>query len=523
MKCKYCKVDLDEGQKYCPNCGEKVVINNDMNTDSVPLKDIIHNSDIDKEDMNEQMFQSDESILSNKKIKKIQRRVGFKTVLIVAFIAFFFPYCTVSCGNQNITTPTGYEMTYNFGLSLEQLHALEIDTNQLADPIIAVVLVVMFCGILISGNIVNTLQSIIAFGLLILFNYYRLEEMRNGGLQVEIRFGYWLALIALLLGATASFWSTWFLNKVERIVRRGNSHIERSSFYNIANIITSILLAIVVLIAIVTNSGMIQGISKSFSQDGIKSATDYATDTNEQYQNQENENHVETSLSVESSSNSVTDLPDLTLEDMFNNSVYLKDETGFRMILGRDNSGSYLQFFDNSGILWTGTPASYASLENGGLMVTVSGYDYAAEAQSQLEIRWDAAERVTHPVIKMRDSLGDSYSGQYTYSHILTDEEKNMNAVSEGDASDEYILPDSSTRYLDVSEVNNMSKDELRLARNEIYAKHGRLFSSQDLIDYFNSMSWYNGYILAEEFDDSVLNEYEKANLELIKNIEGTK
>ena len=37
----------------------------------------------------------------------------------------------------------------------------------------------------------------------------------------------------------------------------------------------------------------------------------------------------------------------------------------------------------------------------------------------------------------------------------------------------DYILPDSSSRILSDSEVSGLSKEELRLARNEIFARHG--------------------------------------------------
>jgi len=33
---------------------------------------------------------------------------------------------------------------------------------------------------------------------------------------------------------------------------------------------------------------------------------------------------------------------------------------------------------------------------------------------------------------------------------------------------------------------------ELRLLRNEIYAKHGRIFDSKDLRDYFDKCGWYH-------------------------------
>ncbi len=65
-----------------------------------------------------------------------------------------------------------------------------------------------------------------------------------------------------------------------------------------------------------------------------------------------------------------------------------------------------------------------------------------------------------------------------------------------------------------------MSESQLRLARNEIYARHGRIFDSVDLRDYFESQSWYNGTIEPADFSESVLNEYEKANIKLIQSLE---
>jgi curved DNA-binding protein CbpA len=87
-------------------------------------------------------------------------------------------------------------------------------------------------------------------------------------------------------------------------------------------------------------------------------------------------------------------------------------------------------------------------------------------------------------------------------------------------ATEEYILLGSESRYIDVNEINHMSKEELCLARNEIYARHGRLYETEDLNQYFSNKSWYHGYLSQEQFDDSVLNEFEKTNLDVIKIIE---
>ena len=90
-------------------------------------------------------------------------------------------------------------------------------------------------------------------------------------------------------------------------------------------------------------------------------------------------------------------------------------------------------------------------------------------------------------------------------TQATTEEEKN-----------EYMLKNSSSEYLAVSDIAGMSKEQCRIARNEIYARHGRLFDDPELQAYFNSCSWYSGYIAPSDFDESVLNDYERSNLELI-------
>ncbi len=94
-----------------------------------------------------------------------------------------------------------------------------------------------------------------------------------------------------------------------------------------------------------------------------------------------------------------------------------------------------------------------------------------------------------------------------------------------GDTNSDYILPDESTRYYDKSELETLSDYDLYLARNEIYARYGRGFSSSELQDYFNSKEWYTQSYSPEEFDamESPLNQYEKANADLIREVEREK
>ena len=84
-----------------------------------------------------------------------------------------------------------------------------------------------------------------------------------------------------------------------------------------------------------------------------------------------------------------------------------------------------------------------------------------------------------------------------------------------------YMFPYSDNEYLTEEEVEVFDVESLRIGRNEIFARHGVIFESEDLQSYFEGMPWYEGTISASDFDsDSVFNEYEKANVELIKKIE---
>ena len=90
-------------------------------------------------------------------------------------------------------------------------------------------------------------------------------------------------------------------------------------------------------------------------------------------------------------------------------------------------------------------------------------------------------------------------------------------------SSRDYIFPDSDSRYLTDEDLAGYSSDQLELAKNEIYARHGRKFVTQRIADYFNSKSWYKGTEDPETFDDNqgdIFNEYEVANISRIADTE---
>ncbi|MGN0510031.1 MAG: YARHG domain-containing protein [Lachnospiraceae bacterium] len=84
----------------------------------------------------------------------------------------------------------------------------------------------------------------------------------------------------------------------------------------------------------------------------------------------------------------------------------------------------------------------------------------------------------------------------------------------------EYILPESGSTYLTREQVDELTLYEMCLARNEIYARHGRMFKKENLQQYFSSQPWYTPMYSPEEFSESVFNDYEKENIKLIKSVE---
>ena len=84
----------------------------------------------------------------------------------------------------------------------------------------------------------------------------------------------------------------------------------------------------------------------------------------------------------------------------------------------------------------------------------------------------------------------------------------------------EYIFPYSDSEYLTEEDLYGLSATELRIARNEIYARNGRMFNDENLQAYFDSCSWYVPSIPPEDFKMWMLNDVERANSDLISSYE---
>lgn len=84
----------------------------------------------------------------------------------------------------------------------------------------------------------------------------------------------------------------------------------------------------------------------------------------------------------------------------------------------------------------------------------------------------------------------------------------------------EYMLPISSISPITRDMILNFSDNDLWIARNEIYARHGREFNNSYLQHYFARCSWYQPTTAVTDFDDSVLSQIERDNIALLQVVE---
>lgn len=86
--------------------------------------------------------------------------------------------------------------------------------------------------------------------------------------------------------------------------------------------------------------------------------------------------------------------------------------------------------------------------------------------------------------------------------------------------NDFELLPNSNTQYLTEADLAALTWEELCFARNEIFARHGRIFTTYEIARYFEQKTWYQGIIAPEDFREDALNSIERANVQYIMDYE---
>lgn len=103
--------------------------------------------------------------------------------------------------------------------------------------------------------------------------------------------------------------------------------------------------------------------------------------------------------------------------------------------------------------------------------------------------------------VEINDTLSDKDTGA------------DVDYTDEEEAKDAFLFPSDSVLITD-EELEKLDDKKIELIKNEIYARHGYIFTNQALKKYFESFSWYKPN---DDYSPKLLNQTEKANLKIIK------
>ena len=163
---------------------------------------------------------------------------------------------------------------------------------------------------------------------------------------------------------------------------------------------------------------------------------------------------------------------------------------------------------------------SFSKTEQNGLKVSGKMRNLKDNSwNGDADVTWNSLETIDYPIVTLTNGTEFTdvdMGGDYSYAGLVNSTGQS-NAGTATNAS-EYIFPYATERLIARGEYESLDAATLRLAINEIYARHGRQYDTQDLNAYFSSKSWYRPQYSKSEFDkieSQVLNSYERENIKI--------
>lgn len=164
---------------------------------------------------------------------------------------------------------------------------------------------------------------------------------------------------------------------------------------------------------------------------------------------------------------------------------------------------------------------SFSKTEQNGLKVSGKMRNLKDNSwNGDADVTWNSLETIDYPIVTLTNGTEFTdvdMGGDYSYAGLVNSTGQS-NAGTATNAS-EYIFPYANERLIARGEYESLDAASLRLAINEIYARHGRQYDTPDLNEYFSSKSWYRPQYSKSEFDkieNQVLNSYERENIKIL-------
>ena len=231
----------------------------------------------------------------------------------------------------------------------------------------------------------------------------------------------------------------------------------------------------------------------------------------------------------------------ITEDNQFSGTLYSQQEITQRFASIEDISGKIEQeelYFDYTDDEWGNSGTLHIKFLSDSISVDVlnwkkadNGSDYGISGSYEL-IRQkedisenDIADNSSYnsswteeEIIKAINERSQYYRASAYYSEII-DYWENVREVRDISNVLEPLF-ETDKKYYTKEEFESEPMLVIHLAKNEIYARHGYIFTNEDLYNYFMGCIWYSPTCDAADFDDSIFNEYEKANLEILADLD---
>lgn len=231
----------------------------------------------------------------------------------------------------------------------------------------------------------------------------------------------------------------------------------------------------------------------------------------------------------------------ITEDNQFSGTLFSQQEITERFAAIEDISGKIEQaelYFDYSDDEWGNSGTLHIQFLSDSIYVEVlndknaaHGSDYGISGAFELiREKEDIAENgiavdsgyysswAEEEIMSAVNERSQYYTASAYYSEII-DYWENVREVRDISNVMEPLF-ETDRKYYTKEEFESEPMLVIHLAKNEIYARHGYIFADKDLYNYFMGCIWYSPISDSANFDDSVFNEYERANLEILADLD---
>lgn len=191
---------------------------------------------------------------------------------------------------------------------------------------------------------------------------------------------------------------------------------------------------------------------------------------------------------------------------------------GTTLYAGQTGVEEYLRFLDDNTYLYTDKDISQIYASGTWEYIASDGQFHLIDRLGKERIAWKDGNTVHLATDDKISTFGVLSSKAERVPELP---QSTANQQDEPLSFSTYLLP-SNTQYITNADLDKLTQTEVVLARNEIYARHGYSFQSENIRSYFESQDWYyaDPSVNASTFGTQNMNDYERANLELIQNYE---